>query len=106
MALDSWFKKLGPVALPYRERQRYMHSFDLANPVMAAGKKREASRVSLEPRRARQAMGVKTADLAADAVDAYAIAFSKPLEKAAWEDGRRDGWSNAMEAEHPPEEEA
>ena len=49
------------------------------NPVMAAGKKREASRVSLEPRRARQAMGVKTTDLAADAVDAYATAYATVL---------------------------
>lgn len=49
------------------------------NPVAALGKKREASRVALEPRRARQELGIKTTDMAADAVDAYAAAYSTVL---------------------------
>lgn len=35
--LYSDYKLLCPVALPYAGRQKYMHSFDLANPVMAEG---------------------------------------------------------------------
>ncbi len=35
--LNSDYRPLCAVALPYRERQRYMHSFDLAAPVMAEG---------------------------------------------------------------------
>lgn len=38
------------------------------------------------------------------AVDRHAREFAKPLIDAAWEDGQRDGWQRAMEAEHPPEE--
>lgn len=35
--LHSDYFKLCPVRLPYQGRQRYMHSFDLAAPVMAEG---------------------------------------------------------------------
>lgn len=35
--LNSDFRPLCRVTLPYRERQHYMHSFDLAYPVMAEG---------------------------------------------------------------------
>jgi hypothetical protein len=35
--LNSDYQPLCPVALPYLGRQKYMHSFDLAVPVMAAG---------------------------------------------------------------------
>lgn len=35
--LNSDYRKLCPVALPFKNRQRYMHGFDLANPVMAEG---------------------------------------------------------------------
>lgn len=35
--LNSTYHPLCVVALPYRERQHYMHSFDLANPVMRDG---------------------------------------------------------------------
>ncbi|MDE2106584.1 MAG: hypothetical protein KGL39_55730 [Patescibacteria group bacterium] len=35
--LKSDYKPLCPVALPFQNRQKYMHSFDLANPVMADG---------------------------------------------------------------------
>jgi hypothetical protein len=35
--LISDYKALIPVALPYLGRQKYMHTFDLANPVMAKG---------------------------------------------------------------------
>lgn len=35
--LHSDYRALCSVRLPYRERQRYMHSFDLAAPVMAEG---------------------------------------------------------------------
>ena len=35
--LNSEYRPLCPVALPYRGRQKYMHSFNLAAPVMAEG---------------------------------------------------------------------
>jgi hypothetical protein len=35
--LNSDFRPLCAVDLPYQGRQRYMHTFDLASPVMAAG---------------------------------------------------------------------
>ena len=35
--LNSTYRPLCAVALPYAERQKYMHSFDLANPIMAEG---------------------------------------------------------------------
>lgn len=35
--LNSDYKRLCPVQLPYRNRQKYMHSFDLAAPIMAPG---------------------------------------------------------------------
>lgn len=35
--LDSRYLELCPVDLPYRGRQKYMHTFDLAKPVMAVG---------------------------------------------------------------------
>lgn len=35
--LKSDYRKLGPIELPYQARQKYMHTFDLANPVMAPG---------------------------------------------------------------------
>ena len=35
--LNSSYRELCPVVLPYAGRQRYMHSFDLAAPVMAEG---------------------------------------------------------------------
>lgn len=35
--LNSDFRRLCPVALPYAGRQKYMHTFDLARPVMAPG---------------------------------------------------------------------
>ena len=35
--LDSRYWELCSVSLPYQGRQKYMHTFDLANPVMAAG---------------------------------------------------------------------
>jgi hypothetical protein len=35
--LNSHYRSLCPVALPYQGRRRYMHSFDLARPVMAPG---------------------------------------------------------------------
>jgi len=35
--LNSDYRPLCPVSLPYAGRQRYMHSFDLAAPVMAEG---------------------------------------------------------------------
>lgn len=35
--LKSDYRPLCPVTLPYAGRQKYMHSFDLAEPVMAAG---------------------------------------------------------------------
>lgn len=35
--LDSYFKPITTVNLPYQERQDYMHSFDIANPVMKEG---------------------------------------------------------------------
>jgi hypothetical protein len=35
--LNSDYRPLGPVTLPFAGRQKYMHSFDLAAPVMAAG---------------------------------------------------------------------
>lgn len=35
--LNSDYKPLCPVNLPFKNRQKYMHSFDLANPVMADG---------------------------------------------------------------------
>jgi hypothetical protein len=35
--LHSDYRPLCPVDLPFAGRQRYMHSFDLASPVMAAG---------------------------------------------------------------------
>jgi hypothetical protein len=35
--LNSYYRRLCEVALPYKGRQKYMHSFDLANPVMAQG---------------------------------------------------------------------
>lgn len=35
--LNSDYQPLCAVRLPYRARQRYMHSFDLASPVMAEG---------------------------------------------------------------------
>lgn len=35
--LRSDYRALVPVTLPFAGRQRYMHSFDLANPQMAAG---------------------------------------------------------------------
>ena len=37
MTLNSDYRPLCNVALPYAGRQKYMHSFDLANPVMAEG---------------------------------------------------------------------
>lgn len=35
--LKSDYTKLVPVVLPYKGRQRYMHSFDVANPIMLGG---------------------------------------------------------------------
>lgn len=35
--LNSFYRELCPVHLPYAGRQRYIHSFDLAAPVMAEG---------------------------------------------------------------------
>jgi hypothetical protein len=35
--LNSNYRELCPVTLPYAERQKYMHTFDLAAPVMAVG---------------------------------------------------------------------
>lgn len=36
--LNSEFADLGPITLPpYQARRKYMHTFDIANPVMAAG---------------------------------------------------------------------
>lgn len=35
--LHSDYRRLIPVSLPYRGRQKYMHTFDLAAPKMAAG---------------------------------------------------------------------
>jgi hypothetical protein len=35
--LHSSYRPLTKVSLPYANRQMYMHSFDIANPVMAAG---------------------------------------------------------------------
>jgi hypothetical protein len=35
--LRSEYRALGPVVLPYQGRQKYMHTFDLANPKMAEG---------------------------------------------------------------------
>ncbi len=35
--LNSDYRQLCPVQLPYAGRQKYMHTFDLANPVMAEG---------------------------------------------------------------------
>lgn len=35
--LISEYRELCPVVLPYASRQKYMHTFDLENPVMAAG---------------------------------------------------------------------
>lgn len=35
--LKSRFRPIAPVFLPYKERQKYMHSFDLSDPVMAPG---------------------------------------------------------------------
>jgi hypothetical protein len=35
--LNSWYAPLCPVRLPYASRQKYMHSFDLANPIMPQG---------------------------------------------------------------------
>ena len=35
--LNSDYRRLCPVTLPYQGRQKYMHTFDLARPVMAAG---------------------------------------------------------------------
>jgi hypothetical protein len=35
--LNSDYRKLCTVSLPYAGRQKYMHTFDLASPVMAAG---------------------------------------------------------------------
>lgn len=35
--LRSAFRRLGPVELPYRGRQHYMHGFDLANPSVPDG---------------------------------------------------------------------
>lgn len=35
--LNSYYRALCPVALPFNWRQKYMHSFDLAAPVMADG---------------------------------------------------------------------
>lgn len=37
MKLDSRFTELCAVSLPYAERQKYMHGFDVARPVMAEG---------------------------------------------------------------------
>lgn len=37
MTLNSYHVPLCPVALPYRGRQWYMHSFDLADPIMCRG---------------------------------------------------------------------
>lgn len=36
-ALVSDFRRLAPVDLPFKGRQRYMHTFDLANPQMPEG---------------------------------------------------------------------
>lgn len=35
--LQSYYRRLCPVDLPYQGRQKYMHTFDLANPVMPVG---------------------------------------------------------------------
>lgn len=35
--LDSYFRPIAAINLPYQERQDYMHSFDIANPVMKEG---------------------------------------------------------------------
>lgn len=35
--LNSYYKQLCSVSLPFKGRQKYMHSFDLANPTMAVG---------------------------------------------------------------------
>lgn len=35
--LNSYFRGLGPVSLPYKARQMYMHSFDIARPTMPEG---------------------------------------------------------------------
>jgi hypothetical protein len=35
--LNSDYRRLCDVALPFGNRQRYMHSFDLSSPVMAEG---------------------------------------------------------------------
>lgn len=35
--LNSYYQRLCPVTLPYMGRQKYMHTFDLADPVMAEG---------------------------------------------------------------------
>jgi hypothetical protein len=35
--LNSNYRRLCEVELPYQNRQKYMHTFDLANPVMAKG---------------------------------------------------------------------
>ena len=37
MKLSSDYRALCPVSLPFKGRQKYMHSFDLSRPVMAAG---------------------------------------------------------------------
>lgn len=37
MILNSYFKALGRVQLPYKQRQMYMHTFDAENPKMAEG---------------------------------------------------------------------
>jgi hypothetical protein len=37
MILNSYYKPLCNINLPYRGRQKYMHSFDLTNPIMAEG---------------------------------------------------------------------
>jgi len=35
--LNSFYTRLCPVSLPFKGRQHYMHTFDLANPVMLPG---------------------------------------------------------------------
>jgi hypothetical protein len=35
--LQSDFRAVCPVILPYKARQKYMHTFDLGNPIMAEG---------------------------------------------------------------------
>lgn len=75
--VDLQADRLSPTELPTVVGRDDIDILREKNPVAAVGKKREEFRVALDPRRARQALGVKVGDTEADALSLYARAYGE-----------------------------